>query len=32
MTPEELQRRLDRVAALRAPAVGDAVRAACGFA
>jgi Ser/Thr protein kinase RdoA (MazF antagonist) len=32
MTPEDLQRRLDRVAALRAPAVGDAVRAACGFA
>ncbi len=32
MTPEELQRRLDRVVALRAPAVGDAVRAACGFA
>jgi hydroxylysine kinase len=31
MTPEELQRRLDRIAALRAPAVGAAVRAACGF-
>lgn len=31
MTPQELQRRLDRVASLRAPAVGAAVRAACGF-
>ena len=31
MTPEELPRRLDRIAALRAPAVGAAVRAACGF-
>lgn len=32
MTPEELQRRLDRIAALRAPAVAAAMRAACGFA
>ena len=31
MTPQELQRRLDRVAALRVPAVGAALRAACGF-
>ena len=31
MTPEELQRRLDRIAALRAPAVAAAMRAACGF-
>ncbi len=31
MTPQELQRRLDRVAALRVPAVGVALRAACGF-
>ena len=31
MTAEELQRRLDRIAALRAPAVGAAMRAACGF-
>lgn len=32
MTPEELSRRLDRIAALRAPAVGAALRRACGFA
>jgi Ser/Thr protein kinase RdoA (MazF antagonist) len=31
MTPEELQRRLDRIAALRAPAVAAAMRAACGL-
>ena len=32
MTPAELQRRLDRVAALRAPAVAAALRGACGMA
>jgi len=32
MTPQELQRRLDRIAALRAPAVGAAIRRACGMA
>ena len=32
MTGEELQRRLDRIAALRAPAVGAALRVACRVA
>lgn len=32
MTPQELQRRLDRIAALRAPEVGVAIRQACGMA
>ncbi len=31
MTAEELQRRLDRIAALRAPEVGAALRCVCGF-
>ena len=31
MTAEELQRRLDRIAALRAPAVAAAMRVACGL-
>ena len=32
MTQDELQRRLDRIAALRAPDVGAALRASCGVA
>jgi hydroxylysine kinase len=32
MAPEELQRRLARIAALRAPEVAHALRRACGFA